>query len=65
MTTSVNDMPGWQRARLAELLEAFEGIQVSDAERRILGWLAGWETETVRTIVELVNRARHAEGGAR
>lgn len=53
-------MPNWQRARLAELLGALDGIPVTDAERRILVWLAGWEPETVHAVANLVRRARQA-----
>lgn len=56
----MTDLPDWQAARLAELLDAFDGIPVTDDERHILVWLAGWEAHTVQMIVNLVQRARLA-----
>jgi hypothetical protein len=60
----VNDLPDWQRARLAVLLDAFDGVPITDDERRILVWLAGWEPDTVQMIVNLVQRARQISPGA-
>ncbi|MGI9062247.1 MAG: hypothetical protein ACR2FQ_00280 [Pseudonocardiaceae bacterium] len=56
-TTSV---PDWQRDRLAVLLDALDGVTITDAERRSLTWLAGWEKHTVENLAGLIVRARQA-----
>jgi hypothetical protein len=43
-------LPPWQSARLTVLLDALDGLPTSDAERRSLVWLAGFEAHTVDTI---------------
>jgi hypothetical protein len=40
-------LPQWQADRLAVLLDALDGMPISDAERRTLTWLAGFERHTV------------------
>ncbi|MGH4021644.1 MAG: hypothetical protein ACRDT0_20900 [Pseudonocardiaceae bacterium] len=40
-------LPGWQADRLAVLLDALDGVVISDTERRTLTWLSGWEKHTV------------------
>jgi hypothetical protein len=39
-------LPPWQSARLTVLLDALSGVPISDAERRSLVWLAGFEAHT-------------------
>lgn len=56
----MNDLPGWQEARLAELLDAFDGMALTETDLRILTWLSGWEASTTATIANLVRRARLA-----
>ncbi len=51
-------LPQWQAARLAALLAAVAGVPVSDAERRSLAWLCGFETHTVQHLVAVLDRAR-------
>jgi hypothetical protein len=51
-------LPPWQAARLAVLLDALGGVAISDAERRSLVWLAGFEAHTVENIAEVIIRAR-------
>ena len=48
----------WQAARLAALLDALDGVPISDAERRTLTWLCGFETHTVQHLVAVLDRAR-------
>lgn len=48
----------------AALAEAFAGVELGAYDRRIIEWLAGWDSPTVATIASLVIRARKA-GGAR
>jgi hypothetical protein len=36
-------LPGWQADRLAVLLDALDGVTISDAERASLAWLSGFE----------------------
>ena len=54
-------LPGWQSARLAVLLDALDGVVISDAERASLTWLAGFETHTVENIAEVITRARRTQ----
>jgi hypothetical protein len=51
-------LPPWQAARLTVLLDALGGVTISDAERRSLIWLAGFEAHTVENITEVIIRAR-------
>jgi hypothetical protein len=49
----------------AEVLAAvLSGVELGAWDRRILGWLAGWDTGTVLTIASWIARAR-AAGPAR
>lgn len=50
-----------QRAdRLAALTDALAEVELGAYDRRMLDWLAGWDTPTVGTIVSLLHRARAA-----
>ena len=51
-------LPPGQATRLASLLAAVAGVPVSDAERRSLAWLAGFEDVTVANIATVIRRAR-------
>jgi len=51
-------LPPLQAARLATLLDALDGVPVSDAERRSLAWLCGFETHTVVHLAAVIRRAR-------
>ncbi len=42
------------------LRQALAGVELGDYDRRILDWLAGWDTPTVGTVVSLLLRARVA-----
>ncbi|MGH4017562.1 MAG: hypothetical protein ACRDSL_27300 [Pseudonocardiaceae bacterium] len=46
--------------RLAALLDALDGVTITDAERRTLAWLSGWERHTVDNLAALIRRARAA-----
>ncbi|MBV9651727.1 MAG: hypothetical protein JO296_16545 [Pseudonocardiales bacterium] len=47
-----------QAAQLAVLLDALDGIPLSDAERSTLRWLAGWKRDAVENIAAVIRRAR-------
>ena len=51
-------LPPGQAARLAVLLDALDGVVISEAERRSLVWLAGFEAHTVENIAEVIIRVR-------
>ena len=51
-------LPPGHAARLTVLLDALGGVSVSEAERRSLVWLAGFEAHTVENIAEVITRAR-------
>lgn len=53
-----------RRAREAALLGALSGVELGAYDRQIIGWLAGWDTPTVGTLVSLLDRVR-AAGSAR
>jgi hypothetical protein len=40
------------------LLDALSGVPISDAERRSLVWLAGFEAHTVENVAAVIRRAR-------
>jgi hypothetical protein len=42
------------------LLQAVDGIELGAWDRRILDWIAGWDTSTVAVIVSLLHRVRAA-----
>jgi len=42
------------------LLQAVDGVELGAYDRRILDWLAGWDTSTVAVVVSLLHRARAA-----
>jgi hypothetical protein len=51
-------LPPWQAARLTVLLDALGSVSISDAERRSLVWLAGFEAHTVENLAAVISRAR-------
>ena len=56
--------PGFvPRAGQAEILAGvLAGIELGGWDRRIAGWLAGWDTATVLTVASWVARSRMARG---
>jgi hypothetical protein len=42
------------------LLNALDGVAISDAERASLSWLAGFEVHTVENVAAVITRARRA-----
>ena len=48
--------------RLAVLADVLGGIELGDWDRRIAGWLAGWDTATVLTVASWIARSRMARG---
>jgi hypothetical protein len=55
---SNDPIPLLQSARLAVLLDALDGVALSDAERASLAWLAGFEAHTVENVAAVITRAR-------
>jgi hypothetical protein len=51
-------LPPWHAARLTVLLDALGSVPISDAERRSLVWLAGFEAHTVENVAAVITRAR-------
>jgi hypothetical protein len=47
-----------QANKLAVLLDALDGVPLSDGERASLTWLAGFEAHTVENIAAVITRAR-------
>ena len=50
--------------QVAALLEALDGVELGAHDRRIVEWLAGWDTSVIGTVASLFYRAR-AMGGDR
>jgi len=50
-------------AQLRHLMAACEaaGVELGAHDRRILGWLAGYETSTVQVIIGIITRANAIE----
>jgi hypothetical protein len=46
--------------RVAVLLDALHGVELTNRDRRIIDWLATWEPDTVETIASLFERVRAA-----
>jgi hypothetical protein len=46
--------------RVAVLIDALNGVELTTRDRRIIDWLATWETDTVETITSLFERVRAA-----
>lgn len=66
----------WRRAihldRVAALLEPLDGIELSECEHAVLGWISGWDIHTIAPLVRVLHAARAADpldqptaGGAR
>jgi len=51
-------VPGAER--LAVLADVLGGIELGVWDRRILEWMAGWDTCTVLTVASWIARAREA-----
>ena len=51
-------LPQWQADRLALLLDALDGVAITDAERRSLAWLSGFEADTVANIAAVIHRVK-------
>jgi hypothetical protein len=49
-------VPPAERERV--LVEVLAGVELGAWERRMVGWLAGWDAATVLTIASWVVRAR-------
>jgi len=60
VTTTDTPFARAQRDQLAVLLDALDGVTISDAERHSLTWLAGWERHTIENIAAVIRRARAA-----
>jgi hypothetical protein len=45
-------------AWLAVLIDALDGMTISDAKRASLTWLAGFEAHTVENVATVMSRAR-------
>ncbi len=56
-TTAIPALPG-QANKLAVLLDALDGVVISDGERASPAWLAGFEASTVENLAAVITRAR-------
>ncbi len=51
-------LPQWQADRLAMLLNALDGVPITDTERASLTWLAGFEAATVENVAAVIHRIK-------
>ena len=51
-------LPQWQAARLDKLLDALDDVPISDAQRRTLAWLCGFEAHTVDHLAAVIEQAQ-------
>jgi len=51
-------LPQWHADRLATLLDALDGVPITDTERASLTWLAGFEDATVENIAAVIHRVK-------
>lgn len=58
----LQSLPDWQAQRLALLLDALIGVEITEPELRTLTWLSGWEQHTITNLVSLIGKARKAGG---
>lgn len=49
---------GGHQDRVDALLEALDGVELGDHDRRIVEWLATWDTSVIGTVASLLYRAR-------
>lgn len=52
----VTDKAAWRH--LTAACEA-AGVKLGAFDRRILGWLCGWEPETVQVVIGIISRANN------
>jgi hypothetical protein len=48
--------------QVTALLEALDGIELGAHDRRIVEWLASWDTSVIGTVASLFYRARAVDG---
>jgi hypothetical protein len=58
LSDPISRLPGWQRARLAILLDALDGVALSYPEMASLAVLAREELVTVENLAAVIRRAR-------
>jgi len=54
-------LPPWQAARLAVLLDAIGEVPITEGELASLTWITGFEVITVQHLAAVIHRARGAE----
>lgn len=52
-----------QEKNLKILLETIGNIELTPSERRSIEWLAGWESETINNICQVINKTKKAVKG--
>jgi hypothetical protein len=53
-----------QADRVAALMEALDGVELGEYDRRIIDWLSVWDNATVGTVASLIYRARELGGAS-
>ena len=56
--TLTDPIPSLQSARLAVLLDALDGVALSNTDRASIAWPAGFEAHTVENIAAVITRSR-------
>lgn len=44
--------------KLEDILEAVDGMNLTDKEKSFLEWLSGWENDSVYSFISIVMKAR-------
>ena len=50
-------MEKWVADNFQQLRNAAGNVELTERERRVLEWLAGWETGTVQTMCDILRKA--------
>lgn len=49
----------WQKQRYSRLVENFNGIELTDEDKRYLLWISGFDSDTERVISNLFNKIKN------
>lgn len=51
-------MEAWKEINLEKLKNVIGDVDLTESERKTLEWLSGWESETIRDLVSIIQKAR-------
>lgn len=50
----------WMAEARKHLAEAVAGLELDEAEQRILRWLDGWDADTLHAVASIIEKARRS-----